>query len=140
MASAGKVKGSPPGTDVLGAMDYAAFLSERNTAGRQVRVMVFTDFQDDVPADKSGGRSQTGHFPPGTQLAGFFVVNKENENMQQWQKRIEKWAATLNQMGAQCDAKSFHQPGEAADPSTVQTMLQNFLRPSVTPPAGQPAK
>lgn len=91
----GKPKGKPIGTDILGAVDYAAFLS-RDAGNRAVTVLVFSDFEDEAPKSYSTHGSTLQAFPRWTHVYAINV--RAGGNGDRTQQRIARWCETFNTM------------------------------------------
>jgi hypothetical protein len=89
----GKPINKPPGTDLLGAIDYAAFLA-KTADKRAVTAAVFTDLEDEPVARTAGKTLQTWPF-----WTHIFVLNVRAEGTgTQTQDRITNWCRILNGM------------------------------------------
>jgi hypothetical protein len=90
----GKPIGKPRGTDILGAIDYAAFLAQ-SAGKRAVSFVLFTDLEDEAPKNvrTAGRRLQT--FPL---YSHVIALNVRANNADSTQERIQRWCLVLNGM------------------------------------------
>ena len=120
----GEVRGEPKGTDMLGAIDQAAHLAERNGEGFRVKLMVLSDFQDE-PIEGTSGARETRRFPDGTRFKAFYVVNLPGETGKQWYERVNEWVAAFGEAGLECSASDFLDPSESVQPQVIKDFIRS---------------
>ncbi|MBU0610095.1 MAG: hypothetical protein KKI08_19575 [Armatimonadetes bacterium] len=120
----GKVRGTPKGSDVEGAIDYAALLATRNAGDMKVRVLAFSDFDDDVASSAGGATTGANVFPDGAAFQAFFVVNPEKKARGDWERRIGAWAQWMSSRGLSATAADFQMPAESLKPNTIRDFMR----------------
>jgi hypothetical protein len=105
-------------------VDYAGLLAKRNGEGMKVRVLVFSDFDDDVVLSQGGATSGTNNFAPGSVFQAFFVVNPPNKPKGDWEARIGAWANWLSSRGLAASAKDFKLPAESLMPDAIRDFMR----------------
>lgn len=104
----GKPRGTPQGTDTLGAISYAARLS-RQANGKQVLLCICSDFADEPRTDTLGGDT----FPPSSRFVGLFVGTREDRGLGEVDRRIARWAQLLKGMSLTVSESDFHTTAES---------------------------
>jgi hypothetical protein len=102
-----------PGTDIFGALEYAAELASRSAPGEPKRECVVLIFSDMVP-DRNDPefKTTTRRFPEGTRLYCLDVVAK---GMAMWDARVERWIAQFRRFGVEVKPSDFFNVRESAD-------------------------
>lgn len=124
IGSNGKVRGKPWGSDVEGVIDFAALLAQRNAEGMKVRVLAFSDFDNNVSSSAGGATTGSNTFPPGSIFQAFFVINPDKKAKGNWEKRIGAWAQWMSNRGLQTTSEAFKMPAESMQPTTIREFMR----------------
>jgi hypothetical protein len=115
----GKVRGTPRGTDTLGALEQAAQLATYYP-GMRVRIMVFSDMCDEPGSSPSGYSGDKHPFSGECKIKVYFVKESGGK---QWKTLVAKWEAAFNELGATCTSTDFCAPGISSG-----TSLREWLK------------
>jgi len=118
----GKIRGTPLGTDQLGALAHAAHFATLQRA-ISVKVLTFSDFQDEPVETGIGKNPQP--FPADTSFLALHVVDKEGEGQEMYSRRVSRWVDKLRILHISCRPEDFLAPGVSRQPEVIQ----NFLNP-----------
>jgi hypothetical protein len=120
--STGKTRGTPLGTDTLGALDQAAQMADYYPQMR-VRVLLFSDLRNEPITGPSGYSGVQHLFSGDCQAMSLFV---DESGGGEWKARIARWTKALNALGLSCHETQFHAPGMSS-PSALGMVIQKWL-------------
>ena len=119
----GNTRGTPTGTDTLGALDHAAQLAAYFPQ-RRVRVVLFSDMRNEPITGPSGYSGVRRLFIGDCRAKAYFV---DESGGSEWKTRVTRWTTTLNKHGLACRSTDFHGPAMSS-PSALSKELQHWIR------------